>query len=95
MASMVRGFVEAGAAALIVVTAISAAFAAGPQSAPRTQAPPLRPAPGPCDRYGAGYVKVEGSDTCIRAGASVQSDAYSTSTTRSSSGAIAPALRSQ
>lgn len=94
MASIVRGFAEAGAAALIAMTTLSVA-SAGPQLPARTQAPPLRPAPGPCDRYGAGYVKIEGSDTCIKTGASVQSDAYSSSTTRSSGGAIAPALRSQ
>jgi hypothetical protein len=51
--------------------------------------------PGPCDRYGAGYVKIKGSDTCIKTGASVQTDAYGSGGTTKSGSAIAPALRSQ
>lgn len=100
MASTIRGFARAGAAALIAVASLSPAFAAGPQPVPRNQAPPLHADPGPCAQYGAGFVKVAGSDTCIKAGASVQSDAYiqNNSTESSSQGygrAISPALRSQ
>jgi hypothetical protein len=95
MASIRNGFVGAGAVAVIAAMALSPAFAAGPQPVPRNQAPPLRPAPGPCDSYGAGYVRIEGSDTCIKTGASVTTDAYGASGTTKSGSAIAPALRSQ
>jgi hypothetical protein len=84
-----------GAAALIAVAALSPALAAGPQPVPRNQAPPLHPAPGPCAGYGPGYVRIEGSDTCIKAGATIQTDAYGGSSTTRSGSAIAPALRSQ
>ena len=96
MASIRNGFARAGAVAVIAAMALSPAFAAGPQPVPRNQAPPLRPAPGPCDIYGAGYVRIEGSDTCIKTGASITTDAYSAGSSSSVSGsAIAPALRSK
>jgi hypothetical protein len=96
MASIRDGFARAGAVALIAALTFSVAHAAGPQPVPRNQAPPLRPASGPCDSYGAGYVRVAGSDTCIKTGASVTTDAYSAGSSSSASGsAIAPALRSK
>ena len=32
---------------------------------------PLKRAPNPCAEYGAGFVKLEGSDTCVRIGGSI------------------------
>jgi hypothetical protein len=96
MASIRNGFARAGTVAVIGALMLSPAFAAGPQPVPRNQAPPLRSAPGPCDSYGAGYVRVAGSDTCIKTGASVTTDAYSAGSSSNVSGsAIAPALRSK
>jgi hypothetical protein len=95
MASIRDGFARAGAIAMIAALTFSVAHAAGPQPVPRNQAPPLRPVPSPCDSYGAGYVRIEGSDTCIKTGASVTTDAYGASGTTKSGSAIAPALRSQ
>lgn len=97
MRSTGRGFVVA-AAALMASMALSPARAGGPQPVPRNQAPPLHPARGFCDQYGAGFVRVEGTDTCIRAGGSIQTDAYGVSgsgSTTISGSAIAPALRSK
>jgi hypothetical protein len=40
------------------------------------QATPPRPMPGnPCAAYGAGFVKVEGSSTCVKIGGSVSVEA--------------------
>lgn len=44
----------------------------GSPKAPRkTMEKPLSRAPKPCAEYGAGFVKLEGSDTCVRLGGSI------------------------
>lgn len=43
-----------------------------PSDAPRkTLEKPLKRPPNPCAEYGAGFVKLEGSDTCVRLGGSI------------------------
>jgi len=63
---------------LIVVFGIAAPSMALAQSdirlpnAPRKPLEkPLKRAPNPCAAFGAGFVKVEGSDTCVRLGGSI------------------------
>ncbi len=65
-------------AGLIVVFGIAASSMALAQSdvrlpnAPRKiPEKPLSRAPKPCAEYGAGFVKLEGSDTCVRIGGSI------------------------
>ncbi len=65
-------------AGLIVVFGIVAPSMALAQSdirlpnAPRkTLEKPLKRAPNPCAAFGPGFVKVEGSDTCVRLGGSI------------------------
>ncbi len=65
------------------------AAAAGASAAPATDSL--------CASYGAGFVRVPGTSTCMKMSASTQADTYSAGGTSSFSGnsAIAPALRSQ
>lgn len=65
-------------AGLIVVFGIAATSMALAQSdvrlpnAPRkTSEKPLSRAPKPCAEFGPGFVKAEGSDTCVRIGGSI------------------------
>ena len=59
-------------ALVIAVLPAWAAVAEEPVRRPAKPSGPLRPAGGnSCAQYGAGYVKVEGSSTCIKIGGSV------------------------
>jgi hypothetical protein len=59
-------------ALVIAVLPAWAAVAEEPIQRPAKPAGPLRPATGnSCAQYGAGYVKVEGSSTCIKVGGNV------------------------
>ena len=64
---------------LAVVVAMLPTWAVAQQSSPPKKHPTsdaLRPVRGnPCAEYGAGFVKVEGSDTCIKTGGSVSVEA--------------------
>lgn len=42
-----------------------------PNAPRKTLEKPLSRAPKPCAEYGAGFVKLEGSDTCVRLGGSI------------------------
>jgi len=42
-----------------------------PNAPRKTLEKPLSRAPKPCAEYGAGFVKLEGSDTCVRIGGSI------------------------
>ena len=43
---------------------------ARPAAAPAVQ-PPLKQAANPCAAYGAGFIRIEGSSTCVKSGGSV------------------------
>jgi hypothetical protein len=58
-------------ALVIAVLPAWAAVAAEPVQRPAKPSAPLRPTGNSCAQYGAGYVKVEGSSTCIKVGGSV------------------------
>jgi hypothetical protein len=65
-------------AGLIVVFAAAAPSMAAaqpdirlPDAPHKTLQKPLSRAPNPCTEFGPGFVKVDGSDTCVRLGGSV------------------------
>jgi hypothetical protein len=57
----------------LVVVVVPTWVSVAEERVPRPARPsgPLRPVGNPCAAYGAGYVKVEGSSTCIKIGGSV------------------------
>ncbi|MBS7539629.1 porin [Ancylobacter lacus] len=99
-----RGRRRIGSGARAVALALSlAGLAAGEAAATSASAPATPPATAQapadslCASYGAGFVRVPGTSTCMKVGASTQADTYSAGGTSTFSGnsAIAPALRSQ
>jgi hypothetical protein len=57
----------------LVVAMLPAWVAAAERQPPAKPSDPLRPvSSNPCAAYGAGYVKVEGSSTCVKIGGSVR-----------------------
>ena len=64
--------------AVLSPSAVLAASASHPRpdsTTPRDPPPPAQRAAGnPCAAYGPGFVKVEGTDTCIRIGGSLSVD---------------------
>lgn len=55
------------------VLAASASRPKGDYTTPPDPLPPAKHAAGnPCAAYGAGFVKIEGTDTCMRIGGSLQ-----------------------
>ena len=73
-----RTFFLAMLVAVLSPSAVLAASASHPKGDYTTHPDPLPPAKraagNPCAAYGAGFVKVEGTDTCMRIGGSVQVD---------------------
>jgi hypothetical protein len=76
-------------AILVVILSVSAVLA-DPASrlkldyaTPPDRLPPAKSAAGnPCAAYGAGFVKVEGSDTCVKVGGSFRVDVNGTARPR-------------
>lgn len=80
------------AAVLLAATsAISPAAAQnGPQAATTAKPDPV------CASYGAGFTRLAGTQTCVKIGSSVQTDAYGTDVSGSARvDALAPALKSK
>jgi hypothetical protein len=72
-ANAIRGLMRKITLALVVAALPTWAAVAGePVQRPAKPFGPPRPVSGnPCAQYGAGYVKVEGSSTCIKIGGNV------------------------
>lgn len=94
----VSGWRPAGAV-LIVATLLSLlpAAAGATEAAKAAAGAGAKPANNFCAAYGAGFVRVEGSTTCVKVGGYVQSDAASQGMSGSvrTGDALAPALRSK
>ena len=73
-----RTFFLAILVAVLSPSAVLAASASRPKADYTTLPEPLpaakRAAGNPCAAYGAGFIKVEGTDTCMRIGGSLQVD---------------------
>jgi hypothetical protein len=76
--------------AMIVVALSSSAVLADPASRPKLdyatppdRLPPVKSAAGnPCAAFGPGFVKVGGTDTCVKVGGSVRLDVNGTAAPR-------------
>ncbi|HTO59933.1 MAG TPA: porin [Bradyrhizobium sp.] len=70
-----RTFVLAMLIAVLSASSVLAASAGHPKldttTPPDRLPPPKRATGNPCAAYGAGFVKVEGTDTCMRIGGSL------------------------
>jgi hypothetical protein len=75
--TIVGDALEAGMRKIIIAAIIGALpiGAAAAELPKKTKAPPHETKRNPCAAYGAGFVKVEGSDTCVKIGSTVRVEA--------------------
>lgn len=89
-AAMRRVHMRTAILAAVLLAALPAAAQNGPQAATTAKPDPV------CASYGPGFTRLAGTQTCVKIGSSVQTDAYGTDVSGSARvDALAPALKSK